>query len=300
MADIATRRALVLRYALRLAALNALALAWVAAATARPGVATLGAVLAGLVALGASLVALVRAPTFAARPTSDARRLVLGLTIVGDAVLISDASSASVLFAALLTPIGIAALLDDWVAAAAAAGLLSLGLAAAVAQPAGPTTAEAFSDALPALAIVAGGILPIRYALLTIRRSPQILTGMSGAAIVAAPSRLTNTESRANNERSLREMIARGLTIDEIDAVHPRSRDRIQDAFEAAAAEHEVAARIRLGRTYKEIANELSMTTSQIEYITKTKLQPLYGTQSKPELRAKLRDLPLHRPGETE
>jgi hypothetical protein len=300
MEAIATRRALVLRYALRLAALNALALGWVAVATAGPGVETLKAALAGLVALGASLVALVRAPTFAARHGSDARRLVLGLAIVGDAVLIGDASSASALFAAVLTPVGVAALLDDWVAAAAATGLLSLGLALAVAQSEGPAIAEAFSDALPALAIVAGGILPIRYALLTIKRSPQILAETGGAAIAAAPSRPTNTESRANNERSLREMIAHGLTVEEIAAVHPRRRDKIQSTFEAAAVEREVAARIRLGRTYKEIANELSMTANQVEHITKSKLQPLYGADSKSELRAKLRDLPLRSPRKPE
>jgi hypothetical protein len=280
MEVIAARRARVLRYALRLAALNALGLGCVAVATAGPGVETLKAALAGLAALGAALVALVRAPTLAAHNGSNARRLVLGLAVIGDAVMIGDASSASTLCAALLTPVGVAALLDDWVGAAAATGLLSLGLALAVAQPMGPAIAEAFSDALPALAIVAGGILPIRFALLTIRRSPQILAEIDGIASVAAPSRLTNTESRANNERSLREMIAHGLTVEEIVAVHPRSQEQIQSTFEAVAVEREVAARISQGRTYRKIADELDLTANQVEYITKSKLQPLFGADS--------------------
>ncbi len=283
-----------LRYALRLAALNALALGCVAVFTAGPGVDTAKAGVAGLVALGASLVALVRAPALAAQG-SDGRHLVLGLALVGDAVLIGDANSAGALFAALLTPVGVAALLDDWFAAAAATALLSLGLALAVAQPAGPATAEAVSDALPALAIVAGGILPIRYALLTIKRSPQILAETGGAALAEA-RRPTNTESRTSNERSLRQMIAHGLTVDEIAIVHPRSREQVEHAVEAAAVEREVAARIRLGRTYREIAEELEITVNQAEHITKSKLQPLYGASSKSELRAKLRDLPLSSP----
>jgi DNA-binding NarL/FixJ family response regulator len=279
-----------MRYALRLAAANATVLAVIAAVVSRPGVDLLRAVVVGVVAVAASLVALVYAQDLArsGAPPRDCRRLVAWLTLLGVCALAAYPPGAGVLFAAFLTPVGTAALLGDWVAAAAATAALTVGLGAAVALPGGPGSSNAFSDAMPALAVIFGAVLPIRYALETIERSPEIVRELRGPA----PKRpVSNTQSRALNDELLRQMIAHRLTVDEIVATHPRDRGQIERTIAQVDCELAVIDLVREGRTQREIADILGLTQNQVEYC-EAQLRLRYRVRKRATLRLALQEEP--------
>jgi DNA-binding CsgD family transcriptional regulator len=292
-AIVSRRRELVMRYALRGAAANAVVLAVIAAAAARPGFDLVRVSLVGVVGIGASLAALVYAQRLAriGGPPRACRRLVGWLTLLGACALAADAPGAGVLFAAFLTPVGVAALLGDWVAAGAATVALTAALAGAVALPGGPPLSNAFSDGAPALAVVFGAALPIWYALDTINRSPDIVRELRGPdpePLVFAP---TNTESRALNDESLQQMFDQGLTVDEIVARHPRSREQIERAMALTDRERAVADLVRAGRTSREIAEILGLTQNQVDYSEK-QLRGRYKARNRAALRNALRNAP--------
>ena len=259
---IAAKRLLVLQRALVLACVNATVLDGLALADSDPGRPLLRTACVGLLVWAVNASAFVLVPRLATVHTGPrrwrrgpGRTVAVGLSAAGLVLLAADAPASGILFAALLTPAGMATLLDDWPGAAAALALVSGGLAVAVLEPGGPALSSAVSDAVPALCLIAGGLVPVKYALRTMQDSPSLVAGWRG------------------------------------DGARPRNPGPLpgQGPPPTSPVLEDVAELVRMGRSYRQIAAELDLTVHQAEYLT-GKLRDRHGVASKKALRERLNE----------
>lgn len=242
-----------LRHLLVVAFLNAVVLAAVAILTDGSG--RVRPACAGLAAIAIGGWPLARRERLA----SDLER-VLWLALVGAAIgafaLAIDPDSRSTLFAAFLTPVGVCVLYGHWRRAVLAAAIVIGGYVVASAQVGDEASLEsAISDTLPAVAVILGGLFPVRLALSTLDGRAESVAKWRAAA------------SRTPAERTL-------------------GRPGISREHDAA-----ILAGVRDGRSDKAIAFELGMGKAswRVRY-RRRRLESEHGVRDRREL-AKL----LHR-----
>ncbi len=300
-ARIAAKRLVVVRRALTLACLNAAVLETVALADSAGGLKLLRTVCVCLFVSVVNVAAVAASPRVVPvdvdphAPPSGVRTgrvVVAGLSVAGLILLAADPPASGVLFVALLTPAEVAALLDDWPAAALGTALVALGLVVAAGETGGPTLSGAFSDVVASLAVIAALLWPARCALRSMRESPDLVAGWRQlVAAPRAPHPLTNREARAVNTEILGRLIRQGLTDEQIDAIHPRDRGQIAKERELIATLNDVAELVRMDRSCRAIADELGMTVHRAEYLT-NRLRAHFGVADKRALREHLNALP--------
>lgn len=275
------RSLLVLRMILALACLNALVISLIALAASSGTLSTVRTALAGGAAVALSVVPLLSAPRIVYEQMTDEtrwRRAPL-FGALSAAVLLADAPASEVLFAALLTPVGVCVLVGDWWGACLCAVLLAGGLGGAVLQPDGPTSIETtLSNLIPVTVVIAGGLVPVKFAqsvMRTIARDLEFLRLRRRQW--DDPLRKLPSQQRADSRRRNGEIVLARLRARQSEAqIHEQTGIRMK-TIETHAAElrreedmrREV---LRHGNSNAVIAANLGLTRSQVKY-TRKKLE---------------------------
>jgi hypothetical protein len=158
---------------LTVASVNALVLA-VAAISQHAARAPVRTVLAAAVAATIAVVPRARGQRFAL-DLKKVRWLPSAGAALGAGVLCLAPESRSILFAALLTPVGVAVLADDRREALNATALVTIGYLVAATEPAARSTlGVAIGDLSPAFAVILGGLVPAALAARAIKARARL------------------------------------------------------------------------------------------------------------------------------
>jgi hypothetical protein len=171
--------------------------------------------------------------------------------------------------------------LDDRVALGAAVVLISSAIVITASRTGSPSSAVILSYLPALLAVILTGLVPIAIAFALMGEIPALVAGWRGDdAAKYTPLPLRRAQVRAANTATLHELIAAGLGDDEIERLHPRSRDQIARERSALQSLGDVAELVRRGQSNGEIAAALGLTVHQVEYFTR-KLRERYGASDK-------------------
>lgn len=308
-APVEKRGVVALRAILALASVNACVLAVVAVASSTGWVEFARTALAGAAAVGLSVVPFRSAATIVSEQmTEDGHWRWLPLfAALSATVLVAGGPASDLLFPAVLTPLGVAVLLGDRRGAAVACALIAIGFAAATLEPGAsrsPTTA--LDNVAPVLAIVAVGLVPVKFAEAAVRNSPRDVSNLRLQATASRwanaqrdpdtrpaepqmpprlPSKPTRVISRHDNEARIAERLRAGQSVDAIAAELNLSTQRVENAALTRATEEGVRRWLRSGYTDARIALELAdlkLNAEQVRY-RRRQLQRELGARSRAE-----------------
>lgn len=297
-----------MRTILALASLNACVLAVVALASTTSQLGFARTALAGGAAIGLSVVPLRGAGRIVSEQMTTNghwRRLPL-YAVLSAAVLVADGPASDLLFPAVLTPLGVSVLLGDRRGAALACGLIATGFAAATLEPDVPTSpTTVLNDVAPVMAIIAVGLVPVKFAEAAVRNSPRDVSNLrlQAAALTAAGAHLVldrrdplahssalsdqpvRVISRHENDARIIERLRAGQDVAAIAEVLDLSPTRVQNAAVTLAIEDGVRRWLREGYADARIAIELAdlkVNADQVRY-RRRQLQRELGARSRSE-----------------
>jgi DNA-binding NarL/FixJ family response regulator len=288
------RSLVVLRLILLLALLYGCGLAVVAVSSSPPGE-ELRTVISAAGVLAIDVVLLWTAKDIVVRQTKDRRwSRAIPFGLVSCALLAIGPSSAEILIAVSFTPVGVCVLVEDLRGAAWAIALCSVGLGVAALQPHGPSSlGPAVSDVIPALAVMAGGLLPVRYAKRTVEGAgaevARIRELVAGSPITLSElAELREKDKREENRSRIDAELAAGADVEAlVKKGYPRKtvNGRVRWREELLA----VRSFLARGHTDAEIGRKLELAARKIRY-RREAIEAELGVSSREQAIAMLRN----------
>lgn len=211
------------------------------------------------VALALAAVPLLRGVRFA-EDLSRARWLPLAGGLLGAAALIAAPLSRSILFAAFLTPVGVAVLADDRDAALWTTGVLMVGYLIGAAEPAAHSSlGVALGDVAPSFALIVGGLVPAALANSTIEaRAARVLEWRERADTLPIRRKPGRPGIAREHDTAILHGVLEGTSSRVIAAQIGSTTTRVRDRILVLAHERGVRTRRELGKLLAEQEPSLS------------------------------------------